>query len=138
MAFDIDNPDISVPEQEVPETNVSLDEAEDDLVSVSLKYWHSNSQCLSDWGRDELKKLKKFVDKVQKLTWFGIKSDAGLGYNIHKGPAKGHGFSKPQELSKDQGLIELKVSGDARVHGVESGNLFYLVWLDRKHHVFPK
>lgn len=128
--------DIELPSLGIEAPNVTLD-APKSVVSVSLKYWHSSSQCVSEWGRDELKKLRRFVEKIQSMSWPQIKADGGLDYCIHKGPPKGHGFSRPTSLSKDQSLIEMKVGGKARVHGVETDDTFFLVWLDRSHAVFP-
>lgn len=106
------------------------------FVSVSLKYWHSGSQCLSDWQRGELLKLRKLVDKVQGLTPSQVKNDAGLKWKAHKGPAA-RGFARPSALSKDIDLCELRVDSKARVHGALFDGTFYLVWLDRSHEVFP-
>lgn len=105
-------------------------------VAVSLKYWHSGSQCLSEWQRGELAKLRRLIDKVQGLTTSQVKNDAGLQWKAHKGPAA-RGFSRPTALSKDIDLCELRVDGKARVHGALFDGTFYLVWLDRSHEVFP-
>lgn len=59
-------------------------------VTVSLKYWPSGEQCLSDWQKAELGKLSKLIDKVQKLTVSETKTDPGLYWKSHKGaPATG-------------------------------------------------
>lgn len=55
----------------------------------------------------------------------------------HKG-ATGAGFSLPSTLSKDLPLYELRVDGKARVHGVFQEDMFFLVWLDRNHAVYPE
>ena len=105
-------------------------------VSVSLKYWHSRSQCLSDWQSSELLSLRKLIDKVQTLTANELRTDPGLCMKQHHGPAA-PGFSRPQALSKDIELCEMRVSSKARVHGALVDGTFYLVWLDRSHAVFP-
>jgi hypothetical protein len=130
------NEAISVTAPEVSLPDVTSDNAKPPI-SVSLKYWHAGSECISEWGRDDLKKLRKFIDKIQSLTWSQIKADGGLGYVLHKGPPKGHGFSRPSSISKDQSLVEMKITGKARVHGIETDEAFFLVWLDRNHAVFP-
>jgi hypothetical protein len=134
MPQELDDIVLPAPDEHLP--NVTLDGPKS-AVSVSLKYWHSSSQCVSEWGRDELKKLRRFIEKIQSMSWAQIKADGGLGYCLHKGPPKGHGFSRPTSLSKDHTLIEMKVGGKSRVHGVENNDLFFLVWLDRNHAVFP-
>ena len=107
-------------------------------VSISLKYWHSGSQCISRWQRGELERLRKFIDKAQGLTAKEIITDPGFYWKAHKGPAKGSGFSRPSQLSKEISLCELRVSSSSRVHGVLLDNTFFLVWLDRVHEVFPE
>lgn len=106
-------------------------------VSVSLKYWHSGSQCLSDWQRGELSKLRKLIDKVQGLSTTQVRTDPGLQWKPHKGPAA-RGFARPTALSRDIDLCELRVDQKARVHGALLNDTFYLVWLDRSHAVFPE
>lgn len=105
-------------------------------VSVSLRYWHTGSQCLSDWQKKELSGLRKLIDKLQKLTPTAIRSDPGLFWKAHSGAAA-RGFSRPSDLSADITLCEVRVSGKARVHAALHDGLFYLVWLDRNHDVFP-
>jgi hypothetical protein len=105
-------------------------------VTISMKYWHSGSECLSSWQRGELQHLRKLIDKVQGFTPSQIKNDPGLQWKAHKGPAAA-GFSRPVSLSKDVPLCEMRVGGKARVHGALIDSTFYLVWLDRVHAVFP-
>lgn len=106
-------------------------------VSVSLRYWHSGSQCLSDWQRGELSKLRKLIDKVQDLSATQVRTDPGLQWKLHKGPTA-RGFARPTALSRDIDLCELRVDQKARVHGALVNDTFYLVWLDRSHAVFPE
>jgi len=105
-------------------------------VSVSLRHWHSGSQCLSDWRQPELKKLRKLVEKVQSLTPAQVRNDPGLGWKPHRGPAA-RGFSRRGSLSRDIDLCELRIDGKGRVHGALFDGTFFLVWLDRSHAVFP-
>lgn len=135
MGSNTDKP-VVVPAPEAPTPTVSVEAPPAENVAISLRYWHSRSECLSEWNAADLKRLRKFIDKLQGMTWAQIKLDGGFGYTIHKGPP-GAGFSRPPSLSQDQAMIELKVSDRARVHGAESENTFFLVWLDRGHRVFP-
>jgi hypothetical protein len=129
--------EIKLPDEEPVETPVleSVDE-KDVLVSVSLKYWHSGTQCFSDWQSKELKRLTRFIDRAQSLTASQIKTDPGLIWKTHRGPAA-RGFSRPSSLSEDIPLTELRVSDKARVHGAMIDQTFFLVWLDRNHQCFP-
>jgi hypothetical protein len=105
-------------------------------VTISMKYWHSGSECLSSWQRGELQSLRKLIDKVQGCTPSEIRNDPGLQWKARKEPAAA-GFSRPASLSKDVPLCEMRVGGKAPVHGALIDTIFYLVWLDRVHAVFP-
>ena len=109
---------------------------EEKPVSVSLRYWNTGSQCLSVWQKKELTHLRKLIDKLQGMTPSAIRSDPGLYLKYHSGPAA-RGFSRPTGLSADIALCEVRVSGKARVHAALHDGLFYLVWLDRNHDVYP-
>jgi hypothetical protein len=109
----------------------------DSSVSISLKYWHSRSQCISEWQKSELTKLRSFVEKVQQLTPSELRTDSGLGWKPHKGDAAA-GFARPKGLSREVDLCELRVDKKSRVHGALLDTTFFLVWLDRSHAVFPE
>lgn len=108
----------------------------EELLSVSLKYWHSGSQCISAWQAKELEGYRKAIDKIQSLTATKLKIEGGLNLKPHKGkPAPG--FARPKSLSPEIKLCEVRATGKARLHGVIIGSVFHLVWLDRNHDVFP-
>ena len=123
-----------IPSPAEPSVDVSLKKLQ--VISIDLKYYHSKSECFSDWQKDELKKFSRFLNKVQGMTWTQICADGGLSYCNHKGPAS-RGFTRPSGLSLDVNLCELRVDGKARVHGFQDSSSFYLIWLDRGHAVFP-
>jgi hypothetical protein len=56
-----------IPAPTTPDITVTLEKTQHQI-SVNLKYYHAKSQCLSQWQRDELKKLSRFFAKVQALT----------------------------------------------------------------------
>lgn len=105
-------------------------------VAVSLRYWHTGSECISVWQRTELERLRKLIDKIQGLTATKVRLDHGLEHKLHKAAPK-RGFTRPSGLSKDIPMCELRVTSKARVHGALHNDIFYLVWLDRNHDVFP-
>lgn len=81
--------------------------------------------------------MRKLIDKVQGLTPNQIRSDPGLIWKKHLG-AVARGFARPAALSKEIEMCELRVDSKARVHGAIFDGVFYLVWLDRLHAVFPE
>ena len=122
----------------VPDTVLYSSKSEhQEHLHVSLKYWHSRSQCFSEWQKNELKHLTKLIDKVQELTEISVKTDAGLKWKTHKGPPVGQ-FSKPTSLPTEHVIGELRANQKARVHGFLHQGTFFVVWLDRKHEVFPE
>jgi hypothetical protein len=123
-----------IPVPDKPDTTIKIEELQ--TISVSLKYYHPKSQCLSQWKRDELKKLSSFFIKLQALSLAQIRGHEGLGFCNHQG-APASGFSRPRSLSPDVQLCEMRVDNKARVHGFQEGTTFFLIWLDRGHEVFP-
>jgi len=104
---------------------------------VSLKYWQTKAECISDWQKGDLAKFSRAVDKIQTLTLAKMKADSGLYWKPHAGKAA-HGFSRPSELSDDVNLFEVRVASKARLHAAVVDNVFFLIWLDRNHGVFPE
>jgi len=115
-----------IPAPTTPDITVTLEKTQHQI-SVNLKYYHAKSQCLSQWQRDELKKLSRFFAKVQAMTWSQIREDYGLGLSNHCAPPAA-GFSRPAILSPDIKLCELRVNGTARVHGIQDDSTFFLIW----------
>jgi hypothetical protein len=106
-------------------------------VTVTLRYWVTRAESLAEWRQEELEGFTRFAEKAQRMTMDEFRTDPGLRFKTHKGPAKGRGFARPGDLSEDQVLSEVRVGRAARVHGVVEGDMFHVVWLDRNHAVFP-
>ena len=110
----------------------------DEGVSISLKYYRKDSECFSAWQSSELKKFSAALEKISGQTAKDLKSYKPLCVK-HKGPPAAKRFSRPDSLSEDLDFYEIKIdaSNKARVHGVFVDSIFFLVWLDRQHAVFP-
>jgi len=111
-------------------------------VSVSLKYYDSNFECFSKWGKTDLKSFSAFIKKLGKRTWDQVKETGGkigdktgLGYTPHKDKSKLP--TVPEGLSEDIDFCELRVTQKARVHGFHLKSVFFLVWLDQNHKMCP-
>lgn len=120
-------------------------EKKDSLLTsqVNLKYYDHAHECLSQWSSPELSDFSEFTNKLTQTTWSDIYKSGGksghktgLGYTVHKNkdnlPRKG----KVTGLSEDITLFELRVNQKARVTGFRSQSSFFLVWLDRNHHIY--
>jgi hypothetical protein len=132
-SFDIDGPGTG-------DDRVSLDElpGEQAGVSISLRYYRKQAECLSKWKSVELKKLSGLIEKLKSHSATSLTGSSLC--TRHKGAPSEARFALPDSLSPELTLYELRVdqSNKARVHGVLWGETFYLVWLDRRHAVFPE
>jgi hypothetical protein len=108
-------------------------------VSVSLKYYRPQTECFSQWAADELKKFSGTLSKISQLEASKLMGYKPLCEAHKRAPAEDR-FARPERLSEDLKFYEIKVdpSNAARVHGVFVGSVFFLVWLDRLHAVFPE
>lgn len=113
----------------------------DSTVHIGLKYYDANHECFSKWEKPELKELSKFVKKLSNYTWNQVMQQAGskngFNYTLHKDIKKLPKEPKALGLSEDTTFFELRVDGDKRVHGFRSKSIFFLIWLDRNHQIYP-
>ena len=110
----------------------------DEGVSISLKHYRREAECFSDWSGPELKKFALTIGKLGQLPVAQLRGHKAL-CAPHRYDAAAARFSWPDALSRDLALYEIKVdpSNKARIHGVFKGAVFFLIWLDRHHAVFP-
>lgn len=108
-------------------------------VSISLKYYREETECFSDWQAPELRKLSSTIKKVGQIASEALKGHKPL-CEPHKNDPAERRFARPPALSEDLKFFEIKVdpSNKARIHGVFFGSVFFLVWLDRLHAVYPE
>lgn len=114
-------------------------ESKDEGVSVSLKYFRAETECFSDWNAGDLKKFSATLAKIKQVNSGTLQGYRPLCERHKNAPAEGR-FARPAELSEDIAFFEIKVdpSNAARIHGAFVGSVFYLVWLDRLHAVYPE
>jgi len=124
----------------VGDANPLLDHFKTSSVSISLKYYNSRSECWSDWQKADLKGFTKIIEMLSQQSVQQLKSRGANGTpkcRMHKGPSKTPGYKRPTTISEDIDLYEIGVTNQARIHGFFAGTVFFLVWLDRRHRVFP-
>lgn len=111
----------------------------DEGVSISLKYYRQETECFSQWNPGDLKKFGSTVGKIKQLTADKLKGYKPL-CEPHKNDPAEKRFARPDALSEDLSFYEIKVdpSNAARIHGVFVGSVFFLVWLDKDHAVYPE
>lgn len=119
----------------VPSPIVLRDELQpQDKVSISLRFYAPNVECFSQWERKDLESFSNLVSKLRKLNVGEVRLKSTL-CKAHQGPPNA-GFPRPDGISRDVRMHELKLGGKMRVHGVFEGSVFHLVWLDRNHQAF--
>lgn|GEM_PF-2135195 len=107
-------------------------------VSLSLKYYRPETECFSAWSHADLKRFTSTVAKMRSMSVGMLRNHLAL-CERHRHKPKFDRFSRPDGLSKELTMFEIRVDGNnlARMHGVFIGSVFHLVWLDHKHQVFP-
>ncbi|RDC59403.1 hypothetical protein HME9302_00591 [Alteripontixanthobacter maritimus] len=117
-----------------------LGTTKDDVgVSLSFAHYRSETECLSSWGPSDLKSLVGAIEKMRDMTVTQFRNSS-LCSPHRKGSKIPKRFSRPVSVAKDFRMHEVRVdkSNAARIHGVIENSIFYLIWLDRKHEVFPE
>jgi len=103
-------------------------------LTISFKYFTKPS-CLSKLDKPVLRDFTKFIKRISKLERHQIQTDKGLGCKLHKGkPASGYTYPP---LSEKPTYFEMRLNDKGRVHGFFSHNIFFLIWIDPNHEVFP-
>lgn len=106
-------------------------------VSVSLAYYRPETECFSAWSSVDLKNFVSAMKKMRSMTAHQLMHSQLSTVHLRK-PAENR-FVRPSAIGEDHRMHEIRVdrSNTARMHGIIEGSVFYLVWLDRKHAVFP-
>lgn len=107
-------------------------------VTISFAHFRSETECLSSWGRTDLKSFVGTVEKMRAMDEKTLRSSTLC--SPHKpGRRIAERFTRPATIGEDHRMHEIRVdrSNAARMHGIIADSVFYLVWLDRKHEVFP-
>lgn len=120
------------------------DGTNNDTAFVNLKYYRHEHQCLSTWTQDELRAFSAFCRKITQTSWTNIYRTSGapgdkqgLGYTIHSNRNVLPKSPDLEKFSPDLTWFELRVTGEARVHGFRCKSAFFLVYLDRQHEIYP-
>lgn len=109
-------------------------------VVLSFEFFNAAAECPSLWAGDEMKGLFSMFSKACQRTWQQVIETSGkawggkvgLGWTEFKDADP---FPRPQELSQDLCISEMRVSAAARIFGSRKDECFYVIRLDRGHSV---
>ena len=104
---------------------------------LALKYYYRDFQCFSEWERDELRQFSSTSETVCQLTVTELFRHRGLVPKSHRTEPKTAIPANLQQHLSQVTFTELRVTQKARIHGFIVDPIFFLVWLDRNHEVFP-
>ena len=116
----------------------------DQVPNVGLRYIDTEYECFSDWNKGELKALSSFLRKMAQTTWTDVlksggngANKAGFGYTVHKDRDKLPRQKHLDQFSQDITFFELRVTQKARIHGFRVKSVFFAIFLDKDHRVYP-
>lgn len=107
-------------------------------VSVSLKHYRQEAECFSEWSPADLRHFAGAIAKLRNMSAAMVRNDRLLCVP-HRNAPGAQRFARPPSVDPGLRMFEIRVHkrNKARMHGVFAGSVFHLVWLDRKHAVFP-
>lgn len=97
----------------------------------SFRYACNNNCLLSDWHGKELDELIDTFKTMESMTWNDLLKHKGLRYKAIDKYTK----QLPVNVSPDVTLCEIRVCQKKRIFGFRAGNIFRIIWFDRKHEV---
>lgn len=111
--------------------------------AFSFLHFDPSPECPSTWPQDNMKSLFDAMRVASSMTWKQVQATGGHGKN-----AQGIAFkvvnpkqakrNLPENLAEDIDLAEIRITKKARIFGVRSESIFYVIWLDKDHQVFPE
>ena len=109
--------------------------------SFRFTYADQNRWPLSDWTSSEIDDLIQGLKRIEKYTWEQIKGQGSK----KRGESVGTGYKwitshpeLPDLVPDDAKLSEMRIDNKKRIFGFRVGVIYYIVWFDRDHSVFPE
>ena len=96
----------------------------------------TNKYCLHQCTASELRTITEGLTHFGQNTWEQVRTSSGLRYKL---VVLGRNDPKPPaDLPSDVDLYEFRCSSACRIFGHRVDAVFYLVWFDPQHRVFPE
>lgn len=93
---------------------------------------HSVERC----EKEEIVSLSMALYKLSQLTWKQIKSAHRHGMGFEKLPTTCIKASIPNIVTPDVNLLAFRFHGKKPMVGFRSGQVFYIIWLDRDYSLY--
>ena len=123
----------------------SIQESESKNISFSFEFYDisdENKYCLSQWNKEQISLALLRLRDINKKTYNEISRDSKV---YHFYPVDWNKTTKKQGFSdvklKNLSAFHFSLLGinnqKARVFGAYSQNIFYIVWFDLNHEIWP-
>lgn len=113
-------------------------------VKLSFEFYDTSciDYCISEWEKTEILKALGRLKDINNKTYSDL-TQGSKTYHFHQvsweETTKKQGFPDPRVNSLDPYQIALVGinGGKARVFGAYANNIFYIVWFDYNHKIWP-
>lgn len=139
-----------IKKQQLPDSSGRIHKAKelpDDLIRFSFRHLSSTEKFGHEKVTDAATYLPQFLGRLQSvsdmsLSSFRTNKDKALRAHRHDWASTSEptGFSHltPQLQACEAWQFEISVNEHGRVHGILIDEVFYVVWLDPGHQLYPK
>lgn len=130
----------------LPVKKPTISENVDSIERMRFK-WRTTSQYVDyddeEWGWNNVtmklffNKCLSFLQHYEDKTWAQMKEEG----HCHPAPLKGIVVRAQNRIIKMHGdmddLYQVKAAGKCRLFGRKDGQIFFLIWHDAKHEIYP-
>jgi len=123
---------------------IPIPDIKDETIKFSFKYYDTdtNKYCISNWNTSDILRTLVRFQEINKKTYLDMYRDKFV-YNFHPvdwaQTTKKDGF--PTENANQIDPYQFSIlgvnNGKARVFGCFANNIFYIVWFDYNHEIWP-
>ncbi|MFY9299178.1 MAG: hypothetical protein WAP20_08870 [Limnochordia bacterium] len=117
-------------------TEAAVWDYSEEQVVFSFKSCDTRQYQLRELTREQLACLENTLVKMSKMKWKDIPGDHGLDYGPVTNPSNLRA-TIPQCVPPDCRLDYFDTSQKIRIFGYRYKNVFYIVWFDKNHVIYP-
>ncbi len=102
----------------------------------SFTYVDENRFSLHKFDKIKMDAMMRLFKKLEKMSWAQIVSES-KNFKVIDLPTLKKKQWPSHSIDIDHSVSELRGSDGVRIFGFRSGRVYYLVWFDGNHDVFP-